>query len=263
MGHVILIRHGESRWNTANKFTGWVDIPLSEKGILEALMAAEELSGLRIDVAFTSKLERAQETLLLILAKQDATGIFIHSVGKEKLWAKHTLLDKYEVPVYTSSEINERYYGKLQGLNKDATRKKYGDEKVHIWRRSFDIRPPGGESLKDTCKRAIPYFQKVIMPHVRAGKNVIVSAHGNSLRAIIKYIDTISDEKIPNLELPTGKPIIYKYARGKLTKEIEHSFDRPLHWTKPLYIKRKEVNTKNRTRKQTNAKKKTTYSKKK
>lgn len=234
MGYLILVRHGESRWNSMNKFTGWVDVPLNEVGIHEAMICAKELEGLRIDVAFTSKLKRAQETLLLILAKQDYTGIMIHDTGRRKKWSMHheKLWEDSEIPIYSSDKLNERYYGQLQGMNKDKARQIFGNEQVHQWRRSFDIRPPKGESLKDTMKRTVPYFKKHIMPSVKAGLNVIVSAHGNSLRAIIKEIDKISDKDIPNLELPTGKPIIYKYVYGHLIKDNhQHSFNRPIHWT--------------------------------
>ena len=137
---------------------------------------------------------------------------------------------KNEIPIYADEALNERYYGKLQGKNKDLIRKKYGEGQVFIWRRSFDVRPPGGESLKDVYKRAVPYFKKEIFPKLAKG-DVIVSAHGNSLRAIIKDLDNITDEKIPYLELPLGKPIIYHYSKGKLTKmEGKHSFDRPVKW---------------------------------
>ncbi|MBW3002752.1 2,3-bisphosphoglycerate-dependent phosphoglycerate mutase [Candidatus Woesearchaeota archaeon] len=234
MSYLILVRHGESRWNLANKFCGWVDVPLSENGIKEALSAAKKLEGLTLDVAFTSKLERAQETLLLILAKQKFTGIFLHNTGKMAKWSKHPhKLEKNEIPIYSDTALNERYYGRLQGMNKDAARRKWGKPQVFKWRRSYDIRPPGGECLKDVYKRTVPYFKKVIMPHIRKKKDVIISAHGNSLRALIKYLDNISDEKIPHLELPTGKPIIYKYTKGKLIKEKhKHSFTRPVHWTR-------------------------------
>jgi 2,3-bisphosphoglycerate-dependent phosphoglycerate mutase len=235
MGYLILVRHGESKWNLANKFTGWVDVPLSEVGIHEAMISAKKLEGLRLDIAFTSELERAQETLLLIMAKQDYTGIFMH---KGERFLHPGKLEKHELPVFTSSKINERYYGKLQGMDKDKARKKYGHDKVFIWRRSWDVRPPGGESLKDTYNRTIPYFKKEIVPHLKK-KNVIVCAHGNSLRSIIKYLDGISNEDIPHLELPTGKPIIYKYARGKLVKEKDHSFTRKVYWDKPKEYKKK------------------------
>ena len=220
MAKLILVIHGQSLWNLANKFTGWVDIPLSEKGISEAKLAAKKLEKIDIDIAFTSKLIRAQETLFIILSKQKKIGIFLHDKKNEKNWSLHPKeVEKNEIPIFSSEKINERYYGKLQGLDKDETRKKYGDEKVHIWRRSYDIPPPQGESLKDTCKRAIPYFLKEVVPYLKKGKNVIVSAHGNSLRGIIKYIENISDEDIPNLELPTGKPIIYDYKKNKFLKQ--------------------------------------------
>ncbi len=242
MSYLILVRHGESRWNIANKFTGWVDVPLSEVGINEALISAKQLEGLQIDVAFTSKLTRAQETLLLILAKQDFTGVFLHRSNKRFKWSLHPKeFTPPEIPIYSSDAINERYYGKLQGLNKNDARQKWGEEQVFIWRRSFDIRPPGGESLKDVCKRVIPYFEKEIMKFVKQGKTVIVSAHGNSLRAIIKHVDNISDKDIPNLELPTGKPTIYVWKNNKLEKEShEHTFTRPVHWHRPVEYKRKK-----------------------
>jgi len=234
MSYLILVRHGESRWNLANKFCGWVDVPLSPTGIKEAQQCANKLQGLTLDVAFTSKLERAQETLLIVLAKQKYTGIFQHETGKMAKWSKHKhAFEKQEIPVYTSEKINERYYGKLQGLNKDAARRKWGKEQVFKWRRSYDIPPPDGECLKDVYNRVVPYFKKVILPHVRKKKDVIVAAHGNSLRAMIKYLDNISDEKIPHLELPFGRPIVYKHTKGKLIKEKhKHSFTRPVHWVK-------------------------------
>jgi len=231
MSYLILVRHGESMWNLSNRFCGWVDVPLSENGIKEAMKCAQRLKNCSIDVAFTSTLERAQETLLIILAKQKYTGIFVHEKGRMAKWSKHKKLEKYEIPVYSSEALNERYYGKLQGMNKNAARRKWGKQQVFKWRRSWDIAPPGGEALKDTYKRAVPYFNRKIMPELRKNKDVIISAHGNSLRAIIKYIDNISNENIPHLELPTGKPIIYKYTRGRLIKEKhKHSFKRPIHW---------------------------------
>lgn len=228
MGYLILVRHGESKWNLANRFTGWTDVPLSLRGAREARTCAKNISGLRLDIAFTSKLIRAHETLMIILAKQEKTGIFLHRDKKRVAWGMHPhKFEKDEIPIYSDDALNERYYGRLQGLNKDATRRKYGKEQVFKWRRSYNIKPPGGESLKDTCERALPYFKKKIMPEIRKGKNVIVSAHGNSLRAIVKYLDKISDEEIPHLELPTGKPLVYKYSKGKLKKECKHTFNRP------------------------------------
>ncbi len=232
MGYLILLRHGLSRWNLANKFTGWVDVPLSEEGIKEALKAGKALEGLRLDVAFTSKLERAQQTLLILLAKQDYTGIFLHKTKKRKKWAEHKL-DKREIPIYSDDDLNERYYGKLQGMDKGKARKKFGKDVVFQWRRSWSVRPPGGESLKDTYNRAVPYFKKKVMPVLRKEKNVIICAHGNSLRAIMKYLDGISDDEIPYLEVPTGKPIVYGCVKGKLVKkDYVHSFTRKTYWTK-------------------------------
>jgi len=232
MGYLILVRHGESRWNTANKFTGWVDVPLSEIGVHEALIAAAQLEGIELGVAFTSQLVRAQETLLLILSHQDATGIFKHEQRRKLAkWSAHQHSKVgYELPVYISAELNERYYGKLQGMNKDDARKKYGKDQVFAWRRSYATRPPGGESLKDVYKRSVKYFEDVVMAEVKKGKHVIIAAHGNSLRAIIKHIENISDDKIPFLELPLGKPIVYEYSSGHLHRDQKHQFKRPIHW---------------------------------
>lgn len=231
MSYLVLVRHGESRWNLDNKFTGWVDVPLSNRGIGEALITSKELKDLKIDVAFTSKLERAQETLLIILSDQEKTGIFVHDHGKMKKWANRSETDENEILVYTSEDLNERYYGDLQGINKDEARSKYGEEQVFKWRRGFSDRPPKAESLKDVYNRSIPYFKKNIIPELKKNKNVIVSAHGNSLRSIIKFIDDISDDYIPHLELATGKPIIYKFDNDKFRKvEDSHSFIRPVKW---------------------------------
>ena len=217
MGLLILIRHGESKWNQANIFTGWVDVPLSENGVKQAIKASNLLKDTRIDVGFTSFLERARVTLNIILSKQKRVGIYVPDSIIEKRLSKH-LVSKNEIPIFSSLEINERHYGNLQGMNKDIARKKWSKEQVQVWRRSWDIKPPGGESLKDTCERAIPYFTKKIMPFVKKGNNVIVSAHGNSLRGIIKYVEKIGDDDISSLELPLGYPMIYKYSKGKLLK---------------------------------------------
>jgi len=232
MSYLILVRHGESRWNLANKFTGWTDVPLSPNGIKEALSCAKKLEGLTLDIAFTSNLTRAQETLLIILAKQRYTGIFLHNHDKNK--KRYNILKKFErheIPIHSDEALNERYYGKLQGMNKNTARRKWGKEKVFKWRRSYDIKPPGGECLKDVYKRVVPYLKKKILPELKKNKDVIVSAHGNSLRAMMKYLDKIPDDQIPFLEISFGKPIIYKYTRGKLIKEKHiHTFKRPLHW---------------------------------
>lgn len=215
----MLVRHGESRWNLENRFAGWVDVPLSEKGIIEAMDCAKYLQPFEFDVAFTSKLTRAQTTLMLILAYQKKTGIFLHDDGKGNEWSLHpTRVDESEMPIYSSEALNERYYGKLQGQNKQQAREVYGEEQVFIWRRSFDIAPPNGESLKDTYKRTIPYFKENILPVLEKGKNVIVVAHGNSLRSVVKCIENISDEDIPKFELNTGDPVIYDHKMGKFNK---------------------------------------------
>ncbi|WP_340818369.1 2,3-bisphosphoglycerate-dependent phosphoglycerate mutase [Methanolobus sp. WCC4] len=220
MNYLILVRHGQSRWNLENRFTGWVDVPLSEKGIREAMDCAEELEDFRIDVAFTSKLSRAQETLFLILAKQEKTGIFLHESEKRDRWSYHpSRADGSEIPIYSSDALNERFYGNLQGQNKQKAKETYGEEQVFIWRRSYDVQPPGGESLKDTYERTIPYFKESIIPQLEDGKNVIIAAHGNSLRSVIKYIENISDEEIPKLELATGKPLYYQFENGSFVKE--------------------------------------------
>jgi 2,3-bisphosphoglycerate-dependent phosphoglycerate mutase len=194
MAKLVLVRHGQSQWNLENRFTGWVDVPLSEKGVQEARQAGQYLKGQTFQQAFTSNLKRAQDTLRLILEELGQT-----------------------VPTEKDEALNERHYGDLQGLNKAETAKKYGDEQVHIWRRSYDIAPPNGESLKDTAARTIPYFNTYILPVVKAGKNVIVAAHGNSLRSIVMELDHLTKEQVLKLEIPTASPIIYDIdAAGKI-----------------------------------------------
>ena len=190
MAFLVLVRHGESQWNLENRFTGWVDVPLSEKGVEEAKKAGERLKkeGIRFDKAYTSDLQRAQNTLKLILEK----------LGQESL------------PVENDKALNERHYGELQGLNKAETAKKFGDDQVKIWRRSYDIAPPGGESLKDTAARTLPYFDSKIATDLKKGLNVIVAAHGNSLRSIVMHLDHLTKEQVLELNLATGVPIIYE-----------------------------------------------------
>ena len=187
---LVLVRHGESEWNKLNLFTGWRDPDLSEKGIEEARRAGQLLKeeGYRFDLAFTSALKRAQHTLDLILEELGQTGL----------------------TTYADQALNERDYGDLSGLNKDDARKRWGEEQVHIWRRSFDISPPGGESLKDTAARTLPYYEAKIWPEVKAGRNVIVAAHGNSLRSIVMKLDELSAEQVVKLEIATGVPIVYQ-----------------------------------------------------
>jgi len=217
MPRLVLIRHGQSQWNLENRFTGWVDVPLSPKGIQEAVNAGKKLKGTRFDAGFVSYQLRAVQTLQYAFSElgDNRTPIIHHEDARIHDREHHSGNPGSELPIYQSVELAERYYGDLQGLNKDETRKKYGEEQVHLWRRSYDIRPPGGESLKDTCERTIPYYQTHIEPELRKGKTLLVVAHGNSLRSIVKFIENISDEIIPTLEIPTGVPLVYDFdARG-------------------------------------------------
>lgn len=218
----MLVRHGQSQWNLENRFTGWVDVPLSVKGREEAAMAGKKLKDVRFDTMYVSHLLRAVQTLhyLLLELNEKRTPIFYHEEKQIHDWEHHTSDSKNEIPVYQSVALAERYYGDLQGLNKAETMEKYGKEQVHLWRRSYDIKPPGGESLKDTCERTIPYYKTHILPELQAGKNVLIVAHGNSLRSITKYVENISDKEIPNIEIPTGVPIVYTFdAQMKLQKK--------------------------------------------
>jgi 2,3-bisphosphoglycerate-dependent phosphoglycerate mutase len=187
---LVLVRHGQSEWNLKNLFTGWRDVDLTEKGIVEARAAGKKLKaqGITFDVAFTSELKRAQNTLKLMLEE----------MGQNSL------------PVVKNIALNERDYGDLSGLNKDDARKKWGEEQVHVWRRSYDVAPPGGESLKDTLARTLPYYVTEILPRVMRGDRVLVAAHGNSLRALIMVLDRLTPEGIIKRELATGVPLIYR-----------------------------------------------------
>ncbi len=188
MSQLVIIRHGQSQWNLENRFTGWVDVPLSAQGEAEATAAGAKLKGFHFDESYTSSLQRAQNTLKLSL----------------------TAAGHPAIPETRDEALNERMYGDLQGLNKADTAARYGDEQVHIWRRSFDIAPPGGESLKDTADRVIPYFEKEIVPKLKAGKNIIIAAHGNSLRALVMYLEKMTPEEILKFEIPTGQPRLYE-----------------------------------------------------
>jgi 2,3-bisphosphoglycerate-dependent phosphoglycerate mutase len=208
----VLVRHGESEWNRRNLFTGWHNPDLSEKGLIEAIVAARLLkaSGLHFDAAFTSVLKRAQRTL----------DIIISEIGQPDL------------DIVCSQALNERHYGDLCGLNKDEARDRWGEEQVNIWRRSYDVPPPGGESLQDTAERVIPYYKETIWPVLRAGKTVIVSAHGNSLRALIMELEGLTADEILDRELATGAPIIYRLNEaGKVIERKDllpkRSFEAP------------------------------------
>jgi 2,3-bisphosphoglycerate-dependent phosphoglycerate mutase len=187
---LVLVRHGESEWNRTNLFTGWKDVDLTPAGIAEARAAGRKLKaqGLRFDVAFTSALIRAQRSLDLMLEE----------------------LGQGNIPVFRDQALNERDYGDLSGLNKDDARGRWGAEQVHIWRRSYDVAPPGGESLKDTAARVLPYYIQEIQPHVLRGERVLISAHGNSLRALVMVLDRLSGNEIVKRELGTGVPMIYR-----------------------------------------------------
>ena len=197
MSDLILIRHGQSVWNAANRFTGWTDVELSEVGVSEAEEAGRSLSSRRIDVVHTSDLIRAQRTAEIIMSLNEASEGY------------STRFDW---------RLNERNYGSLQGLNKAETAEKFGAEQVHIWRRSFDVAPPDGESLEMTAERTIPYFEEEILPDLQAGRGVLVSAHGNSLRSIVMHIEGISPEDIVSLEIQTGSPMFYEFEGGEISR---------------------------------------------
>ena len=190
MSKLIILRHGESEWNKLNLFTGWEDVNLTDQGKVEAKLAAFAIQNLRVDVnhAYTSALKRASKTLEIVL-----------------------YVLKKDIPIISDQALNERNYGSLTGMNKDEARNKWGDEQVKLWRRSYDIAPENGESLKDTCNRTIPYFKKNILPKLHDGENVIITAHGNSLRSIIMHVEDLSEEAIVNVEITTGIPIVYEY----------------------------------------------------
>jgi len=183
---LIIVRHGQSQWNLENRFTGWKDVSITEQGRIEAFQAAEKLKGQPMEIAFTSMLKRAWETL-------DIIQTTCH----------------WQLPVIKDAALNERSYGKLEGLNKAETAVEYGEAQVHIWRRSYDVAPPGGESLQDTAKRVIPYYEHEISPLLREGKGVLVVAHGNSLRALMMHLENLSPKQILEIELPTGVPKRY------------------------------------------------------
>ena len=200
MARLVLLRHGESQWNLENRFTGWVDVPLTPRGVQEARNAGDKLRGFTFDRAFTSVLERATETLRLAL---DAIG-------------------QSNIPIEKDKALNERMYGELQGLNKAETATKYGEAQVKIWRRSYDVRPPGGESLKDTAERVLPYYERTIRPYLLKGETILVAAHGNSLRALIMELEQLSREQVLELNIPTGAPLLYEL--DKTGKVVNHRY---------------------------------------
>lgn len=187
MAQLVIVRHGQSQWNLENRFTGWVDVDLAPKGIEEAHAAGKKLKDFSFDLAYTSGLQRAQKTLAIILNEMGVS-----------------------LDVTQNDALNERMYGDLQGMNKDEARKQFGEEQVHIWRRSYDVPPPGGESLELTAKRVLPYFESEIVPQIKAGKNIIIAAHGNSLRALVMFLENMTPEEILKTEIPTGAPRLYE-----------------------------------------------------
>lgn len=199
MAKLFLVRHGQSQWNLENRFTGWKDIDITEKGQEEARKAGDLLKDEKIDEAFTSALIRAQHTLQIILEETNNTAI----------------------PVTKNQALNERDYGDITGLNKKELAEKIGAEQVHIWRRSYDIQPPGGESLKDTEERVMPYFKSEILPKLEKGKNILVVAHGNSLRALIMNLENLTPDEILSREIATGQPISYLYDENRSVSRIE------------------------------------------
>jgi 2,3-bisphosphoglycerate-dependent phosphoglycerate mutase len=206
MPNLVLLRHGESQWNLENRFTGWVDVPLSPKGVEEARDAGKKLKSFTFDKAYTSVLKRANDTLTIVLE----------------------IIGQQNIPVEYDQALNERHYGALQGKNKAEIGKQYGEEQLKIWRRSYDIPPPNdvtelnpdgvSESLKDTAARTLPYFESKILPDIHAGKNLIVVAHGNSLRSIVMKLDNLSKEEVLELNIPTGVPLLYVYDGGNIVE---------------------------------------------
>ena len=200
MPQMVLIRHGESQWNLENRFTGWVDVPLSAKGEQEAREAGEKIQAFHFDEAFTSVLTRAKETLRIVLE----------------------VIGQTHLPIEEDQALNERMYGDLQGLNKAETAQKYGEQQVKIWRRSYDVPPPGGESLKDTAERVLPYYQKRIEPELLAGRTILIVAHGNSLRALVMHLNKLTTEEVLELNIPTGAPLLYNV--GENGKILDHRY---------------------------------------
>ena len=200
MARLVLLRHGESQWNLENRFTGWVDVPLTPRGVQEAQHAGEKLRSFKFNLAFTSVLARANETLRVVL----------ETIGQTS------------VPIEKDKALNERMYGELQGLNKAETAKKYGEAQVKIWRRSYDVAPPGGESLKDTAERVLPYYEHTIKPYLLKGETILVAAHGNSLRALIMELEQLSREQVLELNIPTGAPLLYEL--DETGKVVDHRY---------------------------------------
>ncbi|MBP9773634.1 MAG: 2,3-bisphosphoglycerate-dependent phosphoglycerate mutase [Candidatus Peribacteraceae bacterium] len=197
MNTLVLIRHGQSQWNLENRFTGWTDVPVTDQGAGDAGKAGQALKGLKFDMAFTSRLTRANQTLEIILKELGQDGL-------------ETMKD---------SALNERHYGDLQGLNKAETADKYGADQVKLWRRSYDTPPPNGESMADCERRTLPFFKQYVWPHIQSGKNIIIAAHGNSLRPMMKFLENLSVEVAGSMEIGLCTPYVYTFENGKMTKK--------------------------------------------
>ncbi|MGL4348887.1 MAG: histidine phosphatase family protein [Chlamydiales bacterium] len=221
---LIMMRHGASIGNERNFFTGWIDIPLSSKGIQESYAAGKLIAGIPFDVIFVSNLVRAQMTAFLAMSVHTSEKMpaLIHQTGRKQVRWQKICDEKTKaqiLPVYSAIELNERYYGKLQGRNKEMVKEEFGYEQVRLWRRSIDAPPPGGESLAMTKRRVVPYFKKKIFPYLQNKKNVLLVAHGNSLRAIIMYLESLSKEEVLSIEVATGEPTCYCYRNREWHKE--------------------------------------------
>ncbi len=219
MAKLYLLRHLKSQWNKDDRFAGWVDNPLSDEGRAQATGIADQLRDQKIDVAYCNALMRCTETVVRVFEHIDGKyPLFLHiDGGRMQTWGNYIGTNMGEIPFYVTENLNERYYGSVQGLNKAETAEKYGADTVHLWRRGYKDAPPEGETMEDTCKRALPVFKEYIAKDLEAGKNVLVVASHNSLRAIVKHIENISDEDVVNLELPFGSLVGYEFD-GKFTK---------------------------------------------
>ncbi len=216
-----MLRHGQSTWNKKNVFTGWVNVPLSGEGVKEALAAGDKIAHIHFDRIYTSMLIRAQDTALLAMTKSKSGQIPLlirgHEGERERI---HGEAGKKDIVIVEADEaLNERYYGDLQGQNKDEIKEKFGEGQFLLWRRSYATRPPNGESLEMTIARSLPFFKKKILPHLEKGENILISAHGNTLRGILMFIEGLSEEDVVKLEVPTGEPIFYTYQKGIWTKK--------------------------------------------
>jgi 2,3-bisphosphoglycerate-dependent phosphoglycerate mutase len=223
MAKLILLRHGASLWNELNLFTGWVDIPLSQKGVQEALSAGRLLADTPIDAIFTSTLMRSLQTAMLVMSEHRSGKVPVLAHKEEGMFKNWSSIYSTKIlpdciPITQSWQLNERMYGKLQGMNKQEARDLFGEELVHIWRRSYNVPPPDGESLEMTAKRSIPYFKEKIVPLLESGSNLLIAAHGNSLRSIVMDLENLTAEEIISVEIPTGIPAIYSYEQGVFKK---------------------------------------------